>query len=273
MTNATKYCFKVYLRNGETKKIVPKEMNNMDLQDFDLFSINKGGFFGLCEILSQELSVASYQINKITIDYLKKEREFSLISNNQYILPIVSKLYPQKISSNRNYLIDAILVPKNDPTYLEMKKYLFTNLKTKGAYFLTEVYDYQNQFHDLLSQYQLIYQQGVLSEEDDRNLKELERIISVELSIYQNFRSLSIARKRNEETIKRNIQKKENQQHTKNLKITNYATINHYSIQPVKEETIKDAVITFNQKYEEFLEPEEYEQMLGEDSSNNKYFQ
>lgn len=271
MMNPPKYCFQVSLQNGDIQKIVPKEMHGNDLQDFDLFSMNHGGFFGLCEILGKELSISPYQITKISIYYPKKNLEFSLVSNNQYLLPVISSLYTKKISSVRNYTFDAVVIPSNHPTYLEMKNYLFTNLETNGSYFLTQVYCYHNHLQNLLYQYESTYKQSTLSEEDDRYLKELEHAIVVELSIYKNYRGLCIARKKYEDHFKQQIRKRNPQELAKNLTVTSYVTEHPYSMQSMNQETLENVTILFNQENEEFLEPEEYQQMLGEDFSNNQY--
>lgn len=271
MANIVKYKFKVYLQNGETETIIPNEMKDTKLEDLDRFSIEKGGFLGLCEILGKELSMNPHKIDKITILQLKTGMEFSLISNNQYISAVLSSLQTKKVQRYGNYFIDATIISNNHSSYLEMKDYVFKNLHSNHLKFLNEIYHYQNSFHKLLYQYANAYQQGIYSEEEERNIKELERKITSELSIYQNYRGLSSARKRWEEMVNRQSQNKYNQKNTTHLQVTSSVTTSPYIMYHVTEENLKNVTITFNQEYEEFLEPEEYEKMLGEDSSNSKY--
>lgn len=271
MVNSVKYKFKVYLQNGETETIIPNEIKDANLEDLDRFSIEQGGFLGLCEVLEKELSIHPHQIDKIKILQLKTGMEFSLISNNQYISSVLSSLQTKKVQGHGNYFIDTTVISNDNISYVEMRDYVFENIQGDYSYFLKEIYNYKNQFSKLLYQYGMAYNQGIYDEEEERNIKELERKIALELSIYKNYRGLSIARKRWEERVNRQIQNKHNQKNVRNLQVTSSVTNNSYTIHPITEEDLKDVIITFNQEYEEFLEPREYIQMLGEDSSNSKY--
>lgn len=269
MANTIKYKFKVYLQNGETKMLVPKEIQNADLPDLDRFSIEKKGYINLCRVLGEELSISPHQIQKITILQIQTGIEFSLVLYNQYLSSILSSLQTKKILGHGNYWMNTTVISSNHDSYLEMKKYLLENIHTNYSHFLKEIYYYPNQFHNLLYQYGVSYHQGIYGEEEARNMKELEQRIALELSIYKNYRSLCIARKRWEEN--RKYQNQKNQNHIQNVSVTNYANQNSYTMNRIPENDLGSVTILFNQQNEEFLEPEEYEEMLGEDSSNSKY--
>ena len=272
MSNKVKYQFKVYLKNGDMMMIVPSQMKGTDLQDYDLFSIQNHGFFGLTQILGKELSIASTDIDKITILHQRKNIEFSLVTNNPYVSAVIFDLYPKKIPGvGGNYMIDAILVPNDHPSYIEMRDYLFQNLQTDASHFLDEVYTYQNQFHTLLYQYASSLRQSLHTEEEERNIQELKQRIRLELSIYKNYRGLCLARKKYEDRIHSSLFSNMNQKSVQNLKITHYATQNLYSMQSSDEDDLTNRTIIFNQEHEEFLEPEEFAQMQGEISSDSHY--
>ena len=156
-----KYSFNVYLTNGSSKKVTPSCLENADLCDMDKFVNEVGGYFELCRFLADELEINSTDIEKIMILRNKKEVEFSLINSNHYLTPVLNSLETKKIQGNGPYQIDAIVVSSNNATYLEMKNYLFQNLRNNYERFLNEVYTYENEFFRILNRYGSLYNQDI----------------------------------------------------------------------------------------------------------------
>lgn len=258
-----KYCFKVRLKYNETKFIVFPSMDELELNNFDAFVLESKSYSNLCSKLEKEFHIKPNEIIDITIFNQRTGSNYSLIFENKYLDYIVSEVKTKKIQGYGNYFMDAKVVPINQNYCLEMKDYLLNNLKDDYQFFLKNIYNYQNKFQELLYRYGAIYKQGIYNEEDETNLRELEQRISLELSIYKNYRGLCKARKKWEDYGNMYLTSKNNLTGSiKNLKPT--INIKQVSYTFDKKQDLEDRTIIFNQEYDEFLEPEEYEEMVDE---------
>lgn len=255
-----KYSFKVYLKNGSSKTIIPASLKNTDLSDFDNFTLNLKDRFKLENTLANELNINSSDITNITILRLTKQVEFSVIYNNKYLLPVITDLKIKTISTD-TYQKNVVAIDQNNSSFLEMKSYLLDNIKNNYQQFLTDIYNYNNEFSKLLYQYGSIYHQ-VVSEEDERNLKELENKIYQELSVYKNYRGLCKSRLKSETYA--NYKSKNNKSNpVSNLTISkNIKTSAPYTFD--KDLEVAKQTTIYNEEYDEFLESYEYEEMLGD---------
>lgn len=255
-----KYSFKVYLKDGSSKLIVPTSLKQTDLHDLDNFTLNLNDKFKLENILAGELNINSSDILDITILRLTKQVEFSVIYNNSYLLSVINDLKIKTINTG-TYQKSVVAINHNSPSFLEMKSYLLDNIRDNYQRFLSDTYTYNNEFSKLLHQYGSIYHQ-VVSEEDEHNLKELETRIYQELSIYKNYRGLCRSRLKSKTYI--NYQTKRNKPSlVSNLTINETAkTVTPYTFD--KDLEITKQTIRYNEEYDEFLEPYEYEEMIGD---------
>lgn len=187
-----KYCFKVYLYDGTNKKIVPSMLddNHTELSDIDRFVYKCGTSFELRNLLAQELGIKTEEIEKIKILQNRTENEFGIIINNPLLTPVLSSIEKKRIIGYQDYEMDAMVVARDNSTYLDMKEYLFENLESDFNFFLTEVYKYNNEFSKLLNRYGSSYNQKIYSETEARNLQNLKNKISLGLAIYKNYRGL-----------------------------------------------------------------------------------
>ena len=62
-----KYSFKLYLKNGEVKTVVPSELTDADLPSLDKFAIKTGSSFGLARVLADEVGIDFDQVDNISI--------------------------------------------------------------------------------------------------------------------------------------------------------------------------------------------------------------
>lgn len=266
-----KYSFKVYLTDGSSKKIILSSLEKADLCDMDKFVCDIGGFFELCDYLADKLELDSKSIDKITILRNKKEVEFSLINSNSYLTPVLNDLKIKKIQGYGPYQIDAIVVSSSNPTYLEMNNYLFKNLRNDYEKFLNEVYTYDNEFSKLLNRYGNLYSQGINQEDEINELKQLEDRISLELRVYKNYRGMCKSRYNYERNNNRNI----NNLNVANVTDTNVKLINNnstiYHDNTSNHEKFYESAIEYNQENEEFLDEEEYNDMVGDGNSYKRY--
>lgn len=201
-----KYCFKVYLNDGSSKKVSPSILGtNVELSDMDKFAYKCGSTFELHKILAEELGINLSEINKISIFQLKTELDFSIIINNPYLTSVLTSVERKKIKGYQNYELDTIVVPKDNTNYLEMENYLFKNIEENCRLFLTDIYKYNNEFARLLYRYGTTYNKELYSEEESRNIQELKNKIKLGLSIYKNYRG--ICKSRYEYETKRNYSK------------------------------------------------------------------
>ena len=266
-----KYSFKVYLQGGNYKIVTPNNMTNTDLHDMDKFVYENQGFFGLCDILSKELNIQSHEIDSIKILRNRKQIEFSLANTNKYLNPVLDDLEKKVIQGNGPYKTEAIVIKTSNEAYKEMSHYLFSNVERDHNFFLNEIYDYNNEFSELLNKYGQAFKQSSGNEEDERYIRELKEKIAIELSVYKNYRGLCRARKKFEERAIRRVNTNHNNVNRNNLHIAPEINSNAtYNLTREFNETRK-LTQEFNREYDEFLEEEEYESMMDDTTAFRGY--
>ncbi len=245
-----KYAFVVYLPNKEKKLIFLKELEKANLQEMDLFVLMHGKN-EVEEMLAKELNVPIQSIEKVGILQIRKSIEFSLCLGNQYLTPILT-----------NMMEDHKLLTTH-PICQQMKDYLFRYLHSEDyRTFLEKIYYYDNQFHFLLERYCMIYHQTFLGEEEENELKKYENKILDGFKIYKNYRGLCICRKRWEEKAISVILPKT----VSNLKVSSHLSGNLYHLSDSRYTylSMQERASIYNREYDEYLSPEEYAMMQGE---------
>lgn len=255
-----KYSYEVTLKTGEIKLVVPEKLATGNLADFDRFIEGIGGTIKFEQYISDKLGISCFDIKGIKILGNTKQIHFALMNGDQYLAPVLNDLKVKAISIPGRYSKTTTTVSTENPAYKEMKKYLYDNIRGDYNYFLSQVYTLNNQFSRLLNSYGYSYQQRMCtSEEDDRNIADLETQINQELSVYKNYRGLCRYRTLAETKMDKHIKK---------------GPINNLTIKPDvkvltpytfdKDEEVAKQTVSYNQEYDEFLEPDEYEKMLGD---------
>lgn len=256
-----KYLFKLYLKSGETKLILPETISGNNLYEFDRYTLELKGSTELSKILGEKIKVDSNDIETVVILNQKNAIEYSVIYVNEYLKLIVNDLKEKTIFGGRNYKRTIDAVNTNNPNFLEMEEYLLDNLEANGKYFVDNTYGYKNNFSQLLLTYVDAYVQSEIesTEEEKRNVNSLKSQIIEELSDYKNYRGLCKTRLKNRQiTI---VPRKNNI--VTNLNVCEQM----YAVKPYtfdKDKEITNQAIIYNEKYDEFLEPDEYKQMLGD---------
>lgn len=259
-----KYVFKVYLSGGSEKIITLPDIENTDLFDMDRYVVENGGYFQLIHKLADNYNLPVNQIEKVTILRLKKEIEFSILSHNPYLEPVLNNLEKKKILGYGNHLTETTVVSRENESFQNMKEYLFKNLKENYQSFLENVYKYHNEFSNLLYRYGSIYHHGIYSEEEIKNVRELELRIETELSIYKNFRGLCLARQQSEKYGKSNTHQTKKDSKVSHLEVKSNIPITKINLQPIaitqeQANQTNSYINDLGEEKEEFLDPEEIE--------------
>lgn len=261
----TKYAFKVYFSDSMSTQVVPKEIEGTELSDMDLFVFKCGSSFEFVERLKKELDFPTKNIDKITIIHTRTQVEFSLCVNNPYLISVLHDIKKRKMRGYGNYEMEVNTVSSHNETFLAMKEYLMNHLRDDYKLFLKDIYHYQNHFEILMNQYGSLYQLYSDSEEEVRRMRELELEIGEKLSIYKNYRGLSIARLNGEKSYKRYAQ-------IPKEKVVSNLKIGILVNQPISlEKTTQEEANQINyycnyvgEEKEEFLEPEELDTYIYE---------
>ena len=229
-----RFKFKVYLEN-KIKFIELEEYQKKTLQEMDIICLEKESYYDLLDDLAYTSDISRSEIKKVYIYDSIKDNEFSIICGNSYIENIIREISNGKKVTETN-------------SYLEMKNYLLDQLENDNyKTFLTEVYNYGNTFQGILSRYATSFHQGVYSEEESKNLQDLKSEILERLAKYNYF------------YIKKSVPKKNS------LSVTTKLVTNpNYTLNRTFKTTL-EKVEEYNQETEEYLDPEEYEMMYGED--------
>ena len=118
-----KYSFEVTLKNGDIRLVVPDKIRNGNLADFDKFVEEIGGATKLEEYISDRLDIACSDIKSVMILGNAKQTHFALVSNNQYLTPVLNNLEVKKINIPGKYPQITTTISTGNLAYQEMKKY------------------------------------------------------------------------------------------------------------------------------------------------------
>lgn len=251
-----KYGINVYLKNGNISFVKLDEFNDMELIDIDKYIEKMGGYSSFKTFIANKSSINIDMIDKIKILYLRKDIEFSIVSNNPYLSKTLASFKEKQVKGNNgNYFYSTYALSFDNKNYQEMKQYLFNMLRTNPN-FVDGIYKYRNSFSDNLRKYATSYHECNDSEEENRNLIELEDSIENSLIKYKNYRSICIARYMSENQFL----KKHTNAETKKEEPLQYKTK-----EPTFHEFNQDDINQLNnfinddqEEKEEFIELEEY---------------
>ena len=240
-----KYSYKVYFEDGTTKLIGDQRLVDKELDSYDRFVLNGN----LEEMMPKALNALNIKtpIKKTTIlgrTENKKEFEYNLLNDNPYFDDIFYYVKDSKDSRNKERIIDS-----ESENLKEMRDYLFKQLKEDPDNFITNIYCFHNKFREILNKYAIAYKSNNYTEEDMHNLYELESTIRKQLSVYKIYRTLASRRYYYEKTLINKVEEAK--------------------VVDVEEDEHEYSALTneYNKKYDEYLEPEEYEQMANDSGS------
>lgn len=186
------YKLKITLEDGKVAFVIPEGVNRNSLVSFDNYVSKKGSNFFLFADLKKEFAL-NQNIKNVKIADTRTEIEYSIINNNKYLTPVLETVKKKNVQlSGEPYTRNTDTVDVNNSTFIEMKEYLFKQLK-ENINFLDEIYTNKNTFSMILNKY-IIAINNNHNEEDNRNVNLLESEIIKALSIYKNYRSMCVAR-------------------------------------------------------------------------------
>lgn len=260
-----KYYYKIYFNDGQTKKFTDKALVGKNLPDLDKFSFTTE-YQADIERGCQEMNLSTSKIDKVTIIH-EKDRgvptEYSMIGKNPYFYDIYNNLTTQEVwGYNHAYRANKDIISTESEAYKEMRDYLLNQLKRNADNFFKNVYKYDDKFKEVLVKYARSYTSDVAEEEEYRNIFELEKAIRYYLTFYKNFRKVATRRYKYElygnypkqpEPVEVKPLTKEAEAHRQKMMDSYYD----------RRDTVSYKTREFNEKYEEFLEPDEYPQMNG----------
>ena len=142
-----------------------------------------------------------------------------------------------------------------------MKDYLLDQLRNNSKEFLSEVYRYPNKYKEILEKYAASYSSNELEEEEYKNAYDLEMAIRHHLTIYKIYRNVATKRYAYEKYHGYHTKKNNKEEGiTKaDIKISEKLVEDHYN----RMDTVSQRTKEYNERYEEFIEPDEYGQMNG----------
>ncbi len=257
------YFYRIIFNDGTKKNVVPENFINKKLSTFDNFSMSDD-FTKFIEDMCNRFNLSKFDIDSIKIvnkTSKNKEIEYNLLESNPYFYDIFSNTEEKEIWEY-NYKTEREVVSVESDSYQEMRDYVLDQLKRNSKVFLNEVYKYPNKFKEILEKYAKSYESNDLNEEDYHQLYELETIIRHHLTIYKIYRSVA-GKRYNYEKYNGYFGNKKNNVESQSLNnnhVTSDRLIEEYydSINTVSHRTKE-----YNEKYDEFIEPDEYGQMNG----------
>ena len=259
------YFYRIYFNDGQTKNFTDKEVVGKNLPDLDKFSLTQTFQVDL-ERGCQDVMLLSSNIARITIVHKKDKgnpTEYSILGKNPYFYDVYDHLSEQEVwGYNHNYKVNKDIISNESEAYRDMRTYLLEQLKRNSRAFFTEIYKYDDKFKEVLVKYANSYSDNVTEEEEYRNIIELEKAVSYYLSFYKNFRKLAVRRYKYEKygNYPKQTYRPEAIKFTKEELEARQRILNQFY---AEADSISKKLNEFNEKYDEFIEPDEYDQMTG----------
>lgn len=246
-----------------TYEIIPSEVDRTRLESFDKYTLKKG--FGLKNRMREENNIPS-TIEKITIRPDRGNYEFSIVTSNPYLSSIIDKIVYKDIQlPGENYIREnTSVIDIESEEFGEMKDYIISKLETEEHFLRNMFGEYNNDIRNIMARYQNAVRNNQGNYEDVRNIEDLKTELTKYLSLYKNYRKVSIKRLAYEENLR-------------------YGRINNINVRERQEEIIRDGNnIDLNKleyqvndvvEYNSFINysGEEKEEFLEEDEINDSH--
>lgn len=258
------YFYRIHFNNGEKKDFTGKELTGKKLAFHDSFVLTDK-FKEYIEVGCKQMGLNKTDIKTVTIAHVKKRGdliEYNLLGNNPYFSDIYKNI-SEKETWEYNYNTEREVISTESIAYQEMRDYVLNGLKNNPEVFLNDIYKYPNKFKLMLEKYVKSYSSNNASEEDYHNTYELETAIRHHLTIYKIYRNMAIKRykyeKYNSYTNLAKPKKEDKKLTLDDLKLSKKLIEEHYN----KSDSVTHRTREYNEKYDEFIEPDEYGQMNG----------
>lgn len=259
-----KYFYRIHFNNGETGDFTGKDLVGKNLSAFDRFSITDE-FKVYIEKGCKLKEMGPGDVKYIGI-VCKKDKgdsiEYNLIDANPYFYDIFDNLSEKEVWEYGSYKTTREVISTESNAYQDIRDYLLEELRHNSKEYLESVYKTKGRFKDVLTKYADSYSSNELGEEEYHNTYELETTIRHHLTIYPIFRSVATKRYIYEKfaPYKNEVVKKKPIELSKEEKAMHDKMIEEYYN---KKDALRNKVDEYNEKYDEFIEPNEYQQMNG----------
>ena len=254
------YFYRIILDDETRKDVVPQSLNGKKLSAFDSFSMSDD-FTKFLEDVCNQLNIPEHSISDIKIvkdDRRSREIEYNLLEDNPYFADVFSKSSVKQVNEY-NYKAEREIISPQSESYQEMRDYVFNQLKRNSNNFLNDIYKYPNKFKEILEKYAKSYESNDFKEEDYHYLYELETTIKHHLTIYKIYRSMATKRYQYEKYGRYDVRNNNNKINKDDKDISAKILEQRYT----NLNTVSHRTKEYNEKYDEFIEPDEYGQMNG----------
>ena len=261
------YFYRIHFNDGSKKDFTGKDLVGKKLSAFDKFSTTDE-FNVYIDKACNLKELAKGDIKSVNI-VGKKENgdqiEYNLIGTNPYFYDVFDNIEEKEVWEYGRYQTIREVISTESNAYQDLRDYLLKELKYNADEFLNEVYKYDGKFKEILTKYAASFTENVNEEEEYHNIYELETAIRNHLTIYQIFRNVATKRYNYEKFATYRNKKEVKQEKVSSViskeeqKIHDNMLDDYYN----KLGTVTSRTNEYNEKYDEFIEPDEYGQMNG----------
>ena len=258
------YYFIITYNNGLEVKDDARLLNITELYQFDKLTMNGKDYRSYLDEVSKRYGLNNTEVKEVKIGCNTKQGNsyfYSIVSNNPYVKNVISSIIDADIYGTNKYSTKRYVIKQENDTFQEVKEFLLKKVKEEGISFINEYFPKESSFKDALIKYYDIYKQQYQSREDTDELYRLQRNITQQLAVYGDFRNFVIKKYKKE-----SYKFKQEDQDKRDLEVS-AKTLERIEKEYYKKIEERDNTLNntndFNRKYEEYIEPDEYDQMTG----------
>ena len=259
------YFYRIHFNNGDKKDFTGKDLVGKKLSVFDQFSTTDE-FNVYLEKACQYKNLTLGAIDHVNIVCKKNNGEtfeYGLIGANPYFYDIFEHIKEEKIWEYGKYQTVREVISTESNAYQDMRDYLLAQLRSNPEEYLEKNYRNDGKFKDILRQYAASYSANTNVEEDYHQAYELETTIRHHLTIYPIFRGVATKRFYYDQYASSKNKKAEVQKPVELTKEEKYWRDKRIADYYDKLSSVTNRTKEYNEKYDEYIEPDEYGQMNG----------
>ncbi len=258
------YYFIIKYNNGRVLKDAATLLNITELYQFDKKTIDGEEYRSYLDEVSKKYGLNNTDVKEVKIGCNTKQGNtyfYSIVSNNPYIRNVIGSIFDADIYVTNKYSTKIYVIKQENDTFQEVKEFLLEKVKKEGIDFINEYFPKESSFKNALIKYYDIYKQQYQSREDTDEFYRLQRSITQQLAVYGDFRNFVIKKYR-KETYKSKQENQDKRDLEVSAKTLERVEKEYYKKIEEKDNTLNNTN-AFNREYEEYIEPDEYDQMTG----------
>lgn len=125
---------------------------------------------------------------------VKGNYRYNVLGTKKYFGDIFDNLYTGNTGAFRNYEYEVVRIKNSSDNLIEMKEYIFDQLKHNKDDFFNKVLIYDSNIKKLLKRYVDLKSTDLMNSEDVDYLYEIEGKVMDELTVYSNYRKIAVSR-------------------------------------------------------------------------------